>query len=160
MSCVGVVAGVDRAQDVRAASALKIGVFDRHTRSPWTSRRTIRFFALLGTPHLDRRRTAGTLRTGLIGQRRARHAGGVTFVVTFWSAATVWLASTRTLTISLLRTFSHVCALDDVTPPDVTPPDGKDFALGAVALAVPALTVMPPPECASCSVDCQYMRCA
>ena len=44
MSCVGVVAGVDRAQDVRAASALKIGVFDRHTRSPWTSRRTIRFF--------------------------------------------------------------------------------------------------------------------
>ena len=96
----------------------------------------------------------------LIGQRRARHAGGVTFVVTFWSAATVWLASTRTVTISLLRTFSHVCALDDVTPPDVTPPDGKDFALGAVALAVPALTVMPPPECASCSVDCQYMRCA
>ena len=83
MSCVGVVAGVDRAQDVRAASALKIGVFDRHTRSPWTSRRTIRFFALLGTPHLDRRRTAGTLRTGLIGQRRARHAGIVTFVVTF-----------------------------------------------------------------------------
>ena len=96
MSCVGVVAGVDRAQDVRAASALKIGVFDRHTRSPWTSRRTIRFFALLGTPHLDRRRTAGTLRTGLIGQRRARHAGGVTFVVTFWSTATVWLVSART----------------------------------------------------------------
>ena len=155
MSCVGVVAGVDRAQDVRAASALKIGVFDRHTRSPWTSRRTIRFFALLGTPHLDRRRTAGTLRTGLIGQRRARHAGGVTFVVTFWSTATVWLASTRTVKISLLRTFSHVFALDDVTPPD-----GKDFALGAVALAVPALTVMPPPEGASCSVECQYMRCA
>ena len=92
----------------------------------------------------------------LIGQRRARHAGGVTFVVTFWSAATVWLASTRTVTISLMRIFSHVCALDDVAP------DGKDFALGAVALAVPAhaQTVMPPPECASCSVDCQYMRCA
>ena len=36
-----------------------------------------------------------------------------------------------------------MCALDDVTPPVA-----KDFALGAVALALPALTVMPQPECA------------
>jgi hypothetical protein len=55
--------------------------------------------------------------------------------------------------IALLAGFAHMPALDDVTPPDA-----KRFALGALALVILVLTVMPlPVGMRGLMLDCPYL---
>ena len=57
------------------------------------------------------------------------------------------------LVIGLIAGFSHMPALDDVTPPDA-----KRFVLGAIALAVLVLTIAPLPAAArGMMLDCPYL---
>src|SRR5262245_29138459 len=96
----------------------------------------------------------GHIAYGLFGQRRARQIGIGAFVVMVALGLTVWPGLlTWTLMIALIAGFSHMPALDDVTPLD-----GKRFALGGIALAVLILTVMPlPAGMRGLMLDCPYM---
>lgn len=96
----------------------------------------------------------GHIAYGLFGQRYARRIGigavlGMLALGLFlWPGLLTWA-----LLIALIGGFSHMPALDDVTPPD-----GKRFALGAVALAVLVLTVLPLPSAMrGMMLDCPYM---
>jgi hypothetical protein len=96
----------------------------------------------------------GHIAYGLFGQRRARQVGIAAFMAMlglslfFWPGLLTWA-----LLIALMAGFSHMPALDDVTPPD-----GKRFALGAVALAVLTLTLIPLPSAIrGMMLDCPYM---
>ena len=96
----------------------------------------------------------GHIAYGLFGQRRARQIGVAAFLVMLGLGLFVWSGLfTWALLIALIAGFSHMPALDDVTPPD-----GKRFALGAVALAVLVLTVVPLPSAMrGLMLDCPYM---
>lgn len=96
----------------------------------------------------------GHIAYGLFGQRWARHIGMAAFLVMVGLGLTVWPGLlTWALMIALIAGFSHVPALDDVTPLD-----GKRFALGAVALAVVVLTIVPlPTGMRGLMLDCPYL---
>ena len=64
-----------------------------------------------------------------------------------WPGLLTWA-----ILIALIAGFSHMPALDDITPPD-----GKRFALGAVALVVLAAIVLPLPQgLIGMMLDCPY----
>ena len=96
----------------------------------------------------------GHIAYGLFGQRRARYIGIAAFLMMLGLGLTVWPGLlTWALLIALIAGFSHMPALDDVTPPD-----GKRFALGAVALAILVLTIVPlPAGMRGLMLDCPYM---
>lgn len=96
----------------------------------------------------------GHIAYGLFGRRHARAIGIGTFFVMLGLGLTVWPGLlTWALLLALLAGFSHMPALNDVTPPD-----GRRFALGAVALALLILIVMPLPGAArGLMLDCPYL---
>ena len=96
----------------------------------------------------------GHIAYGLFGQRRARLIGVGAFLTMAGLGMFVWPGLlTWALMIALIAGFSHMPALDDVTPPD-----GKRFALGAVAFAVLVLTIVPLPAAArGMMLDCPYL---
>jgi membrane-associated protease RseP (regulator of RpoE activity) len=96
----------------------------------------------------------GHIAYGLFGQRRARQIGIGAFVVMLGLGLSVWPGLlTWAVLIALIAGFAHMPALDDVTPPD-----GKRFALGALALTVLVLTLMPLPlGMRGLMLDCPYM---
>lgn len=96
----------------------------------------------------------GHIAYGLFGQRRARQVGLAAFLVMAGLGLFVWPGLlTWALLIALIAGFSHMPALDDVTAPD-----GKRFALGAVALAILILTLVPLPSgLRGMTLDCPYM---
>jgi membrane-associated protease RseP (regulator of RpoE activity) len=96
----------------------------------------------------------GHIAYGLFGQRRARYIGIAAFLMMLGLGLTVWPGLlTWALLIALIAGFSHMPALDDVTPPD-----GKRFALGAVALAILVLPIVPlPAGMRGLMLDCPYM---
>jgi membrane-associated protease RseP (regulator of RpoE activity) len=96
----------------------------------------------------------GHMTYGLFGQRRARQIGMGTFFVMLALGLTVWPGLlTWALMIVLIAGFSHMPALDDVTPVD-----GKRFVLGALAIAIVVLTVVPlPAGMRGLMLDCPYM---
>ena len=96
----------------------------------------------------------GHMAYGLFGQRRARQIGMGTFFVMLALGLTVWPGLlTWALLIVLIAGFSHMPALDDVTPVD-----GKRFVLGALAFAIVVLTVVPlPAAMRGLMLDCPYM---
>lgn len=96
----------------------------------------------------------GHIAYGLFGQRRPRQVGIAAFLLMAGLGLFVWPGLlTWALLIALIAGFSHMPALDDVTPPD-----GKRFALGAVALAILVATVVPLPDgLRGMALDCPYM---
>lgn len=96
----------------------------------------------------------GHIAYGLFGRRYARWIGVATFLVMLGLGLTVWPGLlTWALLIALIAGFSHMPALDDVTPPDA-----KRFALGALTLAILVLIVMPLPGAVrGMMLDCPYM---
>jgi len=83
----------------------------------------------------------GHIAYGLFGRRWATRIGFAAFAVMVALGLTVWPGLLSwALIIALIAGFSHMPALDDVTPPD-----WKRFALGAVALILLVLIVMPVP---------------
>jgi membrane-associated protease RseP (regulator of RpoE activity) len=96
----------------------------------------------------------GHIAYGLFGQRRARQIGIGAFLVMLGLGLFVWPGLlTWALLIALVAGFAHMPALDDVTPLD-----GKRFALGGIALAVLVLTIMPlPTGMRGLMLDCPYM---
>ena len=96
----------------------------------------------------------GHIAYGLFGRRHAKAIGIATFFVMLGLGLTIWPGLlTWALLLALLAGFSHVPALNDVTPPD-----GRRFALGAVALALLILIVTPLPSAArGLMLDCPYM---
>ncbi len=83
----------------------------------------------------------GHIAYGLFGQRRARQISVGAVCVMVGLGLFVWPGFlTWALLIALIGGFSHMPALDDVTPPD-----SSRFALGALALAVLVLTILPLP---------------
>jgi membrane-associated protease RseP (regulator of RpoE activity) len=96
----------------------------------------------------------GHIAYGLFGQRRARMIGIGAFLTMIGLGVFVWPGLlTWALLIALIAGFSHMPALDDVTPPDA-----KRFALGAVALAVLVLTIVPlPAALRGLMLDCPYL---
>jgi len=96
----------------------------------------------------------GHIAYGLFGRRRARQIGIAAFVAMLALGLFVWPGLlTWALLIALIAGFSHMPALDDVTPPD-----GKRFVLGAVAFAVLVLTLLPVPAAArGMMLDCPYL---
>jgi membrane-associated protease RseP (regulator of RpoE activity) len=96
----------------------------------------------------------GHIAYGLFGQRRARLIGIGAFLTMAGLGIFVWPGLlTWALMIALIAGFSHMPALDDVTPPDT-----KRFALGAFALAVLILTIVPLPASArGMMLDCPYL---
>lgn len=96
----------------------------------------------------------GHIAYGLFGQRRARMIGIGAFLTMAGLGMFVWPGLlTWALMIALIAGFSHMPALDDVTPPDA-----KRFALGTVALAVLVLTIVPLPAAArGLMLDCPYL---
>ena len=96
----------------------------------------------------------GHIAYGLFGQRRARQIGVGAFLVMLALGLFVWPGLlTWALLIALIAGFAHMPALDDVTRPDA-----KRFALGALALAVVVLIMLPLPGAArGMMLDCPYM---
>jgi membrane-associated protease RseP (regulator of RpoE activity) len=96
----------------------------------------------------------GHIAYGLFGQRRARLIGIAAFLIVAGLGLSVWPGLlTWALMIAVIAGFSHMPALDDVTPPD-----GKRFALGAVALAILVLTIAPlPAALRGMMLDCPYL---
>ena len=59
----------------------------------------------------------------------------------------------RAIFIALIAGFSHMPALDDITPPD-----GMRYALGAFAMVLLAAIVLPLPEgLIGMMLDCPYL---
>jgi membrane-associated protease RseP (regulator of RpoE activity) len=96
----------------------------------------------------------GHIAYGLFGRRYARAIGVGTFLVMFGLGLSVWPGLlTWAIFIALIAGFSHMPALDDITPPD-----GKRFALGAFAMLLLAAIVLPLPEGLTGMVlDCPYL---
>jgi membrane-associated protease RseP (regulator of RpoE activity) len=95
----------------------------------------------------------GHIAYGLFGRRYARAIGVGTFLVMCGLGLTVWPGLlTWAILVALIAGFSHVPALDDITPPD-----GKRFALGLVALVLLLAIVLPLPEgLMGLMLDCPY----
>jgi len=83
----------------------------------------------------------GHVAYALFGRRHARTVSILVVLLMVGLGLFVWPGLlTWALLVSLLAGFSHMPALDDVTPPDT-----KRFALGALALALPIVILMPVP---------------
>jgi membrane-associated protease RseP (regulator of RpoE activity) len=83
----------------------------------------------------------GHVAYALFGRRHARTVSILVVVLMVGLGLLVWPGLlTWALIVSLLAGFSHMPALDDVTPPDA-----KRFALGTMALALPIVIMMPIP---------------
>jgi membrane-associated protease RseP (regulator of RpoE activity) len=83
----------------------------------------------------------GHVAYALFGRGHATTISVVTIAIMVGLGISVWPGLlTWALIVSLLAGFSHMPALDDVTPPDA-----KRFALGALALALPFIIVLPVP---------------
>jgi membrane-associated protease RseP (regulator of RpoE activity) len=84
----------------------------------------------------------GHIAYALFGRRHARTISIVTVSVMTLLGLTIWPGLlTWALIVTLMAGFSHMPALDDVTPPD-----GKRFALGLATLVLPLLIMMPVPR--------------
>jgi membrane-associated protease RseP (regulator of RpoE activity) len=96
----------------------------------------------------------GHILYGLFGRRYARAIGVGTFILMFILGLTVWPGLlTWAIFIALIAGFSHMPALDDITPPD-----GKRFALGAFTMVLLAAIVLPLPEgLIGMTLDCPYL---
>jgi hypothetical protein len=97
----------------------------------------------------------GHIAYGLFGRRYARAIGIGTVVLMVILGLTVWPGLlTWALLIALIGGFSHIPALDDVTPPDA-----KRFVLGALALLLLVAIVLPLPGGLrpGLMLDCPYM---
>ncbi len=96
----------------------------------------------------------GHIAYGLFGRRYARAISIGTFLVMFGLGLTVWPGLlTWAVFIALIAGFSHMPALDDITPPD-----GKRFALGALAMVLLVAIVLPLPEgFMGMMLDCPYL---
>jgi hypothetical protein len=96
----------------------------------------------------------GHIAYGLFGRRYARAISVGTFVGMLGLGVTVWPGLlTWALLIALMAGFSHMPALDDLTPPDA-----KRFALGAFAMVLLVLIVTPlPAGMTGLMLDCPYM---
>lgn len=96
----------------------------------------------------------GHIAYGLFGQRWARRISVGAFLLMLALGLTVWPGMfTWAFLIALIAGFSHMPALDDVTPPDA-----RRFVLGAVALALLVLIVVPlPGGMRGLMLDCPYM---
>ena len=96
----------------------------------------------------------GHIAYGLFGRRHARIIGVVTFLIMLGLGLTVWPGLlTWALLLALLAGFSHMPALDDVTPPGAT-----RFAVGVFAFALLVLIAMPlPGAMRGLMLDCPYM---
>jgi membrane-associated protease RseP (regulator of RpoE activity) len=96
----------------------------------------------------------GHIAYGLFGQRWARRISVGAFLLMLALGLTVWPGLfTWAFLIALMAGFSHMPALDDVTPPGAS-----RFALGAVALALLVLIVVPlPGGMRGLMLDCPYM---
>lgn len=96
----------------------------------------------------------GHIAYGLFGQRRARRISVGALLLMLALGLTVWPGLLMwAFLIALIAGFSHLPALDDVTPPDA-----KRFVLGAVALALLLLIVVPlPGAMRGLMLDCPYM---
>jgi membrane-associated protease RseP (regulator of RpoE activity) len=95
----------------------------------------------------------GHIAYGLFGRQYARAIGIGTFLVMCGLGLTVWPGLlTWAILVALIAGFSHLPALDDITPPDA-----KRFALGALAMVLLAAIVLPLPEgLAGLILDCPY----
>jgi membrane-associated protease RseP (regulator of RpoE activity) len=83
----------------------------------------------------------GHIAYALLGQRHAKAISIATVVLLVVLGLLVWPGLvTWALIVTLLAGFSHMPALDDVTPPDA-----KRFALGALTLVLPLLIMLPVP---------------
>jgi membrane-associated protease RseP (regulator of RpoE activity) len=83
----------------------------------------------------------GHIAYALFGRRHARTASIATVLLIAALGVLVWPGLlTWALIVALLAGFSHMPALDDVTPPD-----GKRFALGIPTLLLPLLILSPLP---------------
>lgn len=83
----------------------------------------------------------GHIAYGLFGRRWATRISVAAFLTMAALGLTVWPGLlTWALIIALIAGFSHMPALNDVTPPD-----GKRYVLGAVAFALLALIILPVP---------------
>jgi membrane-associated protease RseP (regulator of RpoE activity) len=83
----------------------------------------------------------GHVAYALFGRRHARTVSIATVVLMLALGLTIWPGLLAwALIVALLSGFSHLPALDDVTPPDT-----KRFALGALALVLPILIMLPVP---------------
>ena len=96
----------------------------------------------------------GHIAYALFGRRHARTIGIVTVLAMVGLGLTVWPGLlTWALLVALIAGFSHMPALDDVTAPDA-----KRYALGAVALALLLLIMIPfPGAVRGMMLDCPYM---
>lgn len=96
----------------------------------------------------------GHIAYALFGRRHARIISIVTVLMMFALALTVWPGLLMwALIVTLVAGFSHMPALDDVTAPDA-----KRYALGAVALALLVLIVLPLPGAVrGMMLDCPYL---
>jgi hypothetical protein len=96
----------------------------------------------------------GHIAYALFGRRYARAIGFGTFVVMFALGLSVWPGLlTWAIMIALIAGFSHMPALDDITIPD-----GKRFVLGAFAMVLLAVIVLPMPEgLIGMMLDCPYL---
>jgi membrane-associated protease RseP (regulator of RpoE activity) len=83
----------------------------------------------------------GHIAYALFGRRHARVVSIATVSLMAGLGLVVWPGLlTWALIVTLIAGFSHMPALDDLTPPD-----GKRFALGVLTLALPILIVLPVP---------------
>ena len=83
----------------------------------------------------------GHIAYALVGRRHARVVSVATVSLMAGLGLFVWPGLlTWALIVTLIAGFSHMPALDDVTPPDA-----KRFALGVLTLALPILIVLPVP---------------
>jgi membrane-associated protease RseP (regulator of RpoE activity) len=95
----------------------------------------------------------GHIAYGLLGRRYARAIGVGTFMVMVGLGLTVWPGLlTWAVLVMLIAGFSHIPALDDITPPD-----GKRFAVGGLAMLLLAMIVFPLPAGFTwMMLDCPY----
>jgi membrane-associated protease RseP (regulator of RpoE activity) len=84
----------------------------------------------------------GHIAYALFGRRHARAVSIATVSLMAGLGLVVWPGLlTWALIVTLIAGFSHMPALDDVTPPDA-----KRFVLGVLTLALPILIVVPVPK--------------
>jgi membrane-associated protease RseP (regulator of RpoE activity) len=94
----------------------------------------------------------GHIAYGLFGRRAAKTIGVMSIVAMLALGLSVWPGLlTWALLVTLLAGFSHLPSLDDVTPPD-----GKRFVLGALALAILVMIVLPVPSGLRMFLDSPY----
>ena len=96
----------------------------------------------------------GHIAYGLFGRRAARTIGFTAVAAMIGLGLFVWPGLLAwAVFVAFIAGFSHAPTLDDVTPPD-----GTRFALGAAALAVLILTLMPlPGGMRGLMLDCPFM---